>query len=246
MRKNLQENVVIYMVDITSRDDERSAENARLKGQEEEKERQRELDRVKEQARKEGQDEEKEKQRNLERAKEQALKDGKEQERNRQPVIVEKQGGSSWLKIALYLLVFVGIIGVIALFSLNVSVTPVTTEYALPWTTMYAVTFPEGQTISVGSSQVNVLSYENELISDIDGNRQKLIVGESRVIQERRAVITTFGVIKLMDINFKIELEYKGQRSGEAYFDMAVHTSQQVPEMLMKQIIPKQINAQPM
>lgn len=80
---------------------------------------------------------------------------------------------------------------------------------------------------------MSVLSYQNELISDIDGDRQKLVVGEYRLISERRAVITTLRVIKLLDTNFEISLNYKRNRDNLAYFDTAVHTTQQVPDMLL-------------
>ena len=78
---------------------------------------------------------------------------------------------------------------------------------------------------------------ENELITDIDGVKQKLVVGEERVISERRGVIRALGVITLMDINYVINLKYKDERDNQAYFDMAVHTSKQVPDMLLKQML---------
>ena len=56
----------------------------------------------------------------------------------------------------------------------------------------------------LGNSRINVLWFENELISDIDGDRQKLVVGEERIISERRAVITTLGVITLIDTNLQL------------------------------------------
>jgi ethanolamine utilization protein EutQ (cupin superfamily) len=135
---------------------------------------------------------------------------------------------------------------VIALLTLSVSVMTPSTSYAMPFTTNYAVTFPEGQQIAIGNSRMSVLSFQNELISDIDGDRQKLVIGEDRVISERRAVITTLGTITLMDTNFKINLKYKGDRDNLAYFDMAIHTSQQVPDMLLNQLLPAEIHAQPM
>ena len=150
------------------------------------------------------------------------------------------------VKIIVSLIVLAIIVVLAALLTLSVSVTNVSTGYALPFTTSYSVTFPEGQSISLANSHMTVLSYQNELISDIDGDRQKLVVGEDRVISERRAVITTLGVIKLMDTNFVINLKYKGDRDNEAYFDMAIHTSQQVPDMLIRQVLPAEIHAQPM
>jgi len=203
--------------EISTRDDEKANELALLKGREDEMKRQDEL----------------------ERAKEEARKQAVEQERTRQ-----KEKGSP-LKYLIYVIVLALVLIVAAWFSLNVTVTNVLPGNALPFTTNYGVSFPEGQTITVGNTHINVLSYQNELISDIDGDRQKLVVGEDRIIAERRAVITTLGAITLLDTNFKIDLKYKGERDNRAYFDMAVHTSRQVPDILLKQLLPAEIDARP-
>jgi hypothetical protein len=212
------------MDDLTSRDDEKRLELAREQGRKEEQDRQHERELAAEKGRKQGLDEE--------RAREKARE--------------KPKGGSGMGKLIVSLVVLVIIVAVIALLTLSVSVTNVSTSYAMPFTTNYAVTFPEGQSIAIGNSHMTVLSYQNELISDIDGNRQKLVIGEDRVISERRAVVTTFGVIKLMDTNFQINLKYKGDRDNLAYFDMAIHTSQQVPDVLLRQLLPAEIHAQPM
>jgi hypothetical protein len=208
------------MDDISSRDEEKTREQAQEKGREEEKKRQQELERAKEETRK------------------QTLAE----ERARQK---EKGSSGTGIKYLIYLIVLVVIVAAVAFLTLSVSVTTVTPGNALPFTTNYGVSFPEGQTITIGNTHINVLSYQNELISDIDGDRQKLVVGEDRIIAERRALITTLGAITLMDTNFKINLKYKGERDNRAYFDMAVHTSKQVPDILLKQLLPPEIDARP-
>jgi hypothetical protein len=208
------------MEDIATRDEEKARKEALETGREEERKRQKELEQAKEEARS------------------QAL----EQERARQK---EKARSGNGFKYALYMIVLVIIIAAVALLSLTVTVSDVEPGASLPFTTNYGVSFPEGQTITIGNTHINVLSYQNELISDIDGEREKLVIGEDRIISERRAVITTLGAITLMDTNFKINLKYKGERDNRAYFDMAVHTSRQVPDMLLKQLLPAEIDARP-
>jgi hypothetical protein len=208
------------MDDLTSREDEKGRELAREKGQKEEQDRQRER----------------------EQATEKGRKQGKEEERAREK---PKGGLGTGIKIVIYLIVLAIVIAFAAWLTLNVTVTNVTPGNALPFTTTYGVSFPEGQTITIGNTHINVLSYQNEIISDIDGDRQKLVVGEDRIIAERRAVITILGAITLMDTNFQINLKYKGERDNRAYFDMAVHTSKQVPDMLLKQLLPPAIDARP-
>ena len=84
--------------------------------------------------------------------------------------------------IIIALVVIVIVFAAIAWFSLSETVTDVTPGTPLPFTTNYAVSFPEGQTTTLGNSRINVMWFENELITDIDGAKQKLVVGEERVI----------------------------------------------------------------
>jgi hypothetical protein len=207
------------MTDLASRDDERAAEEARKKGQEEEKQRQLEL----------------------EKAKEKARKEGLEQERAREKA---KSRGSG-VKIILGIILLVIILIAAAFLTLNVTVSNVAPGVAMPFTTNYGVSFPEGQTITIGNTHIIVLSNQGLIITDIDGDRQNMVVGEKRVISERRAQITTLGVITLLDTHFQIDLVYKGERDNRAYFDMAVHTSQQVPDILLRQLLPNEIDARP-
>ena len=176
-------------------------------------------------------------------AKEAGRKQGQKEERARETQKGELGGG---IKIAIAIIALVLIIALAGVLTLTVSVTNAATGNALPFVTKYAVTFPEGKTITIGNSHINVLSYQNELISEIDGDRQKLVEGENRVISERRAVITTFGIVTLIDTNFQINLKYKGIRDNVAYFDMSILTSRQVPDILLKQLLPAEMKAQPM
>jgi hypothetical protein len=243
------------MDDLTSRDDEKGRAIAREQGRQEEQNLQKERELAAEKGRKQGleearakessRDNSRDNEKSRELAAEKGRKQGRDEERNRENARDKPASGGSGLKILFYLICIVIIAAVIAILTLSVSVTNVTPGNALPFTTNYGVTFPEGQSIAIGNSHISVLSYQNELISDIDGDRQKLVVGEDRVIAERRAVITTFGVIKLMDTNFQINLKYKGDRDNLAYFDMAVHTSQQVPDILLRQLLPAEIHATP-
>ncbi len=241
------------MADLNSRDDELAAERARQKGQEEEKARQRELEKAKEQSRKEGLDQEKaaektrleqekQKQREIEKAKEDARKEGRAEERAQG----KRTGGmGTGVKIILGIIVLAIILVAVAFLTLSVNVTNVAPGLAMPFTTNYGVSFPEGQTITIGNTHIIVLSNQGLIITDIDGDKQNMVVGEKRVISERRALITTLGVITLLDTHFQIDLVYKGERDNRAYFDMAVHTSQQVPDFLLRQLLPKEIDATP-
>ena len=229
------------MTDISTRDEEQAREReiAQEIGKRKEQDEQRERDLASEKGKRKEQDEQHERL----MAQEKGRKRGQEEERARQK---QKGGVGTGVKIIIGLVILVIIVAIAAILTLSVSVTNVEPGNALPYTTMYSVSFPEGQTITIGNSQISVLSYQGDLISDIDGNRQKLVNGQNRVIAERRAVVSTLGTLKLMDTNFQINLTYKGDRDNQAYFDMAIHTSKQVPDMLLQKLIPREIAAQPM
>ncbi len=218
------------MDDLVSRDEILGLELAREKGKQEEQN----LERVRTQATENGR------------------KQGLEQERAREKNVnddrTREKGASGWgtgAKIVISLVVLLIVLAIAALLTMSVNVTNVVPGNPLPYTTNYGVSFPEGQTIAIGSTQITVLSYQNELVSNIDGDQQKLVVGENRVISERRAVITTLGGITLMDTYFKINLKYNGDRDNRAYFDMAVQTSKQVPNYLLTRLLPAEMDARP-
>ena len=230
--------VVLTLTDIPLSEDEKAREVAREMGRIEEHDRHRELDLAAEKARKD----EQALQRERELATEKGRRQGLEEERTREK---GKGGFGTGMKVAISLIVLGIILLVVAFLSLSVSVTNVTPGNSLPFTTTYGVSFPEGQTVTVGNVHINVLSYQNELISDIDGDRQKLVIGENRVVRERRAVITTLGAITLIDTVFEIDLKYNGERDNRAFFDMAIHTSRQVPDVLLRNLIPPEMDARP-
>lgn len=219
------------MADPTKQSDEQIAEQARIKGQEEEKQRQREIELAKERARKEGAEQEK--------AKEQARMEG-QKEGSKQ----EKKNGSG-IKVLLGIIVLIIIIGIAALLTLNVTVTNPVTGISMPFSSNYSVTFPIGQQVTIGNTHITVLTYQNELLSNIDGDQQKLLEGQDRVIPERRAVVTTLGAVTLVDTDFQIDLQYQGQRDNLAYFNLIIHTSKQVPDFLLRMLLPSSINASP-
>ncbi len=220
------------------RDEQKAREQATEKARKEEQDRQRDEQKAKEQTAEKARKEEQDRQKERDQATEKGRKQGLEQERARQ-----RAKGGSGTGIIIALIVIVIVFAAIAWFSMSETVTSVTPGTPLPFTTNYAVSFPEGQTTTLGNSRINVMWFENELITDIDGAKQKLVVGEERVISERRGVLKALGVIPLMDTNYVINLKYKGERDGRAYFDMAVHTSKQVPDILLKRMLPPEIDA---
>ncbi len=156
----------------------------------------------------------------------------------------DNAGLSTGTKITLGIIAAIIIILVAAVLSLSVSATPIQQSAAFPFTTAYAVSFPEGETVSIGNTRILVLSYENEMVADVDGEREKLVVGEDRVFAPRHARITIPG-FPLLDSDFQIFMKYKGAINNRAFFDLTVKTEKQVPEFLLSRLLPKEIEARP-
>jgi len=203
------------MDDLNSRDIEQAAEEGRKTGHAEEKDTQWDLN--------------------------QARNEGRQQERSRK----KREGLGTGIKIVLGVAGLAIVLIAIALLTLSVTVTDDTSGLSLPFTTNYGVSFPDGQPTTIGNVHITTLSSGDLIITDVDGVKQNMIVGDSLKITPRRAVISTLGAVSLVDTTFQINLTYNGERESRAYFDMAVHTSKQVPDYLLKLLLPNDIDARP-
>ena len=145
---------VIDMDEMTSRDDEKAREQAAEKERKVEQDRQQDDLKAREQATEKGRKEEQDLQKERDLATEKGRKQGVSEERAREK---QKGGRGSGLTILLALVVLVIIVVVAAFLTLSVSVTNVSPGTSLPFTTNYGVSFPEGQTITIGNTHINVL-----------------------------------------------------------------------------------------
>ena len=137
------------------------------------------------------------------------------------------------------------IVVVAAIFlTLTVTVTTDVSGKSLPYITSYHVALPDGEAVTIGSSRVAVMAYNNSVTTDVDSNREQLVVGQTRVISPRHARITTLG-IPLYNADFQITLKYLGSTGTKDNFDLTVKTSQQVPTFLLDRLMPASVNAQP-
>jgi len=150
-------------------------------------------------------------------------------------------------KTKLLLGVIAGIIIVIvavALLTFSVTVTTDVSGKSLPYVTHYTVALPDGEAVTIGSSRIAVMAYNDSVTTDVDGNREQLVVGQTRVISPRHAKITTIG-IPLYDADFQFTLTYLGSTGTKDNFDLTVKTSQQVPSFLLDRLMPASVNAVP-
>jgi hypothetical protein len=159
-------------------------------------------------------------------------------------VIKEKKGWGLGTKILLGLIAIVVVVAVLAALTLSVAVIDSATSTSFPYTTSYRVSLPDSEPITIGNIKILVITMGNEVDTSIDGNKERLAIGQERVIRARQARISALG-FPLMDTDFQIVLKYIGPAGNNALFDMRIMTSRQVPEMLLRRIIPAGMGAQP-
>lgn len=159
-------------------------------------------------------------------------------------VIKEKKGWGLGTKILLGMIAIIIIVVVLAALTISVAVLDQPTGSSFPYTTTYRVSLPDGETVTVGNSRILVLTMGNEVDTSVDGSKERLAVGQERTISPRYARISALG-IPIIDTDFQIVLKYIGPSGSNALFDMKIMTSRQVPEILIRQIIPPRMGAQP-
>ncbi|MDD1693711.1 MAG: hypothetical protein LUQ71_03205, partial [Methanoregula sp.] len=146
-------------------------------------------------------------------------------------------GWSTGTKVILGIIALVVIVAVIAIVTLTVAVLDSETGTSFPYSTTYRVSIPDGQPVTIGSTSILVMTYGNEVVTEVDGVKEKLVVGQERVISPHYAKISALG-LPLMDTDFQITLTYLGPSGKNALFDMNVRTSKQIPEIVISKLIP--------
>jgi hypothetical protein len=155
-----------------------------------------------------------------------------------------KGGWSTGTRVLVGIIALVVVLSVLTILTLTIAVLDSKAGTEFPYTTTYKVSLPDGQPITIGNSHILVLSNNNELIADVDGIKENLVVGQERILSPRHARITVAG-IPLLETDFQITLVYRGSTGENANFDMTVRTSKQVPEFVISRLIPPSMNAQP-
>ncbi|HDR72391.1 MAG TPA: hypothetical protein ENN85_00500 [Methanoculleus sp.] len=153
-----------------------------------------------------------------------------------------KKKGKSKVILAV-VLVFVAILAG-GLLTLGVTVTEPREGMAYPYTTTYVVLFPDGERVTVGNTPMMALTYENEMIIDVNGRRDKIVVGEEKLVSERRAIISVFGK-QVLATNFQIFMKYLGMEGTKAKFYLTVKRSNDIPQFLINRLLPSEIEARP-
>ncbi len=89
------------------------------------------------------------------------------------------------------------------------------------------------------------MAYNGSITTDVDGDREQLVTGQTRIISPRHATISIFGV-PLYNTDFQITLQYLGSTSQKDNFDLTVATSQKIPSFLLDRLLPSSVTTHQM
>jgi len=156
----------------------------------------------------------------------------------------DKKGWSTGTKVLVGVIAIIVLVAIVAVFTLTIAVLDSDAGTQYPYVTTYTVSLPDGEPVTIGNTRIVVMSYDNEVLTDVDGNKEKLTLGQQRVISPHSARISALG-IPLLDTDFQITLTYLGTSGKNALFDLTLKTSKQIPDLVLRQLIPAKMNAQP-
>jgi hypothetical protein len=155
--------------------------------------------------------------------------------------VPRKKIGLRWI---LYAVVVIVIILAAAYLTLGVVISEAPPAASYPYTTTYQVFLPNSQVVTIGNSEIIAIPTDDSVTLSINKEPSVMSVGQTKTIQERRAMITAL-TTKIMDFDFRLDATYQG-RSGDTFqFYLAFHTSRQVPSFLIERLLPPSVQARP-
>jgi hypothetical protein len=158
--------------------------------------------------------------------------------------VTPKKGWTKRRILIIVLIVF-AVLVLAAYATISVEQFPSTGGASYPYATNYDVLFPDGKQVFIGSTSITALTFQDEMIVDVDGDRERMQVGQERLISERRAIIRTLG-IPVVDTEYQIFITYLGVAGNQIHFNLTLRTTKQVPQFLIERILPPEIQARPL
>ena len=153
----------------------------------------------------------------------------------------KKKGHLRWV---LYAVVVILIILAAAYLTIGVVISEAPPAASYPYTTTYQVFLPNSQVVTIGNSEIIAIPTDDQVTLSINKVPTTMSVGQTKTIQERRALITAL-TAKVMDFDFRVDATYQGRSGDTSRFYLAFRTSQQVPSFLISRLLPPDVQAQP-
>jgi hypothetical protein len=139
---------------------------------------------------------------------------------------------------------FVAVLVILAALTFSITFTNATVAASYPYTTTYDVVFPNSEVVKFGNVEIIAIPQEDRVTLSVNKVPQTIALYETKEISARRARISVFW-ITVMEFDFKLLAEYRGQVGQDARFYLSEKTSQQVPAFLVDRLLPGNIRAQP-
>jgi hypothetical protein len=155
----------------------------------------------------------------------------------------KKRSGLRWI---LYAVAVIIVILAVAYLTIGVVISEAPPAASYPYTTTYQVFFPNSQVVTIGNTEIIAIPSENRerVTLSINGEPKEMGIGETRVVQERRAMITAL-TARVMDFDFRVDATYQGTSGDTSQFYLAFRTSRQVPSFLIDRLLPPGVQARP-
>jgi hypothetical protein len=156
-------------------------------------------------------------------------------------VVIKKGGGLKWLA---YAIIVILVILAAAYLTLGVVFSEAPPAASYPYTTTYFVSLPNSQVVTIGNSEIIAIPTDDQVTLSINGQPSVMSVGQTKTIQERRAMISAL-LVRVMDFDFRVDATYEGKSGTTSQFYLAFRTSKQVPSFLISRLLPPGVGATP-
>ena len=131
-----------------------------------------------------------------------------------------------------------------AYLTIEVAISEAPPAASYPYSANYQVSLPASQPVTIGNSEIIAIPTDNQVTLSINGQPTVMAVGETKTIQEKRAMITDLS-LEVMAFDFRLDATYLGRSGDTAQFSLTFRTSEQVPSFLIGRLLPPGVQARP-
>ena len=153
----------------------------------------------------------------------------------------KKRSGLRWLGYAIVVII---LIVVAAFLTIGVTFSEAPPAASYPYTTTYQVFLPASEVVRIGNSEIIAIPTGDQVTLSINKETSEMSVGQTKTIQEQRAMISVLGM-KILDFDFRIDATYLGRSGDTTQFYLAFKTTQQVPSFFIGRLLPPNVQARP-
>lgn len=136
------------------------------------------------------------------------------------------------------------LVGIAAVLSFSVAISPSTGNATYPYTVIYDVIFPAAEPVPIGNITLVAIPYPDRVSLSVDKVPYDIPINQTRQVSAKHATVTLLGV-GLLSFDFVLEAEYLGMVGQDAHFELGIRTSEQIPKFLIDRLLPPSVRARP-